>query len=342
MNKIGFRKLAVSLFTSALVFAAAPVFALGNSGFYADMDSGLAAAKKSSQSVLVFITQEGEDELSASFMETVRSDEVQGQIASKYALVHMDFSQSAFQKTVVRDADSKEVQEEAKKAADVMQKNSRFAALINPEFTPAVYMFTSEGYYVSHLVLKGDEKADGFMAALKADEVKLNAIREMIAKTKVGKSLEKVSAIDALFEATQPEYRFFLIDLVNEAINLDKKNKSGLMSKYIITRTEYDAMICFYDNNASGAVNAYVKAAKEKFLSAEEKQQAYYMAALVLVKSSGPESVPMIVNYLEKSLEAAPKSAVASKVKDNLDYFKDYQAKMNAAGNGAAAGGKNK
>lgn len=342
MNKIGFRKLAVSLFTSALVFAAAPVFALGNNGFYADMDSGLAAAKKSSQSVLVFITQEGEDEHSASFMETVRSDEVQGQIASKYALVHMDFSQSAFQKTVVRDADSKEVQEEAKKAADVMQKNSRFAALINPEFTPAVYMFTSEGYYVSHLVLKGDEKADGFMVALKADEVKLNAIREMIAKTKVGKSLEKVSAIDALFEATQPEYRFFLIDLVNEAINLDKKNKSGLMSKYIITRTEYDAMICFYDNNASGAVNAYVKAAKEKFLSAEEKQQAYYMAALVLVKSSGPESVPMIVNYLEKSLEAAPKSAVASKVKDNLDYFKDYQAKMNAAGNGAAAGGKNK
>ena len=342
MNKIGFRKLAVSLFTYALVFAAAPVFALGNSGFYADMDSGLAAAKKSSQSVLVFITQEGEDELSASFMETVRSDEVQGQIASKYALVHMDFSQSAFQKTVVRDADSKEVQEESKKAADVMQKNSRFAALINPEFTPAVYMFTSEGYYVSHLVLKGDEKADGFMVALKADEVKLNAIREMIAKTKVGKSLEKVSAIDALFEATQPEYRFFLIDLVNEAINLDKKNKSGLMSKYIITRTEYDAMICFYDNNASGAVNAYVKAAKEKFLSAEEKQQAYYMAALVLVKSSGPESVPMIVNYLEKSLEAAPKSAVASKVKDNLDYFKDYQAKMNAAGNGAAAGGKNK
>ena len=332
MNKISFRKLAVSLFTSALVFAAAPVFALGNNGFYADMDSGLAAAKKSSQSVLVFITQEGEDEFSASFMETVRSDEVQSQVASKYALVHMDFSQSAFQKTVVRDADSKEVQEEAKKAADVMQKNSRFAALINPEFTPAVYMFTAEGYYVSHLVLKGDEKAEGFMAALKADEVKLNAIREMIAKTKVGKPLEKVSAIDALFEATQPEYRFFLIDLVNEAINLDKKNKSGLMSKYIITRTEYDAMICFYDNNASGAVNAYVKAAKEKFLSAEEKQQAYYMAALVMVKSSGPESLPMIINYLEKSLEAAPKSAVASKVKDNLDYFKDYQAKMNAAG----------
>ena len=332
MNKISFRKLAVSLFTSALVFAAAPVFALGNNGFYADMDSGLAAAKKSSQSVLVFITQEGEDELSASFMETVRSDEVQSQVASKYALVHMDFSQSAFQKTVVRDADSKEVQEEAKKAADVMQKNSRFAALINPEFTPAVYMFTAEGYYVSHLVLKGDEKVEGFMAALKADEVKLNAIREMIAKTKVGKPLEKVSAIDALFEATQPEYRFFLINLVNEAINLDKKNKSGLMSKYIITRTEYDAMICFYDNNASGAVNAYVKAANEKFLSAEEKQQAYYMAALVMVKSSGPESLPMIINYLEKSLEAAPKSAVASKVKDNLDYFKDYQAKMNAAG----------
>jgi len=299
--------------------------------------------KKSDKGVLIFITQQGEDELSASFMETVRSEEVQKQLGD-YVLVGMDFSQAAFEKTVVREVDSPENQQAAKNAADVMQKNSRFAALINPEFTPAVYLFTADGYYVSHLVLKGDEKADAFMAALKADEVKLDALRQMVVKTKTGKPLEKVSAIDEIFEATQPEYRFFLIDLVNEAINLDKKNKSGLMSKYLITRTEYDAMICFYDNDAPGAVNAYVKAAKEKFLSAEEKQQAYYMAALVMVKSGGQESLPMIITYLEKSLAAAPKSAVAPKVKENLDYFKDYQAKMNAAETGAdaaQAGGKN-
>ena len=342
MNKL-LKKLAAGLFASVLLFAAAPLFASGNDGFYEDMDSGLAAAKKSDKGVLIFITQQGEDELSASFMETVRSEEVQKQLGD-YVLVGMDFSQAAFEKTVVREVDSPENQQAAKNAADVMQKNSRFAALINPEFTPAVYLFTADGYYVSHLVLKGDEKADAFMAALKADEEKLDALRQMVVKTKTGKPLEKISAIDEIFEATQPEYRFFLIDLVNEAINLDKKNKSGLMSKYLITRTEYDAMVCFYDNDAPGAVNAYVKAAKEKFLSAEEKQQAYYMAALVMVKSGGQESLPMIITYLEKSLAAAPKSAVAPKVKDNLDYFKDYQAKMNAAGTGADAaqsGGKN-
>ena len=68
------------------------------------------------------------------------------------------------------------------------------------------------------------------------------------------------------------------------------------------------------------------------------------MAALVMVKSGGQESLPMIITYLEKSLAAAPKSAVAPKVKENLDYFKDYQAKMNAAETGAdaaQAGGKN-
>ncbi|WP_027729186.1 hypothetical protein [Treponema sp. C6A8] len=341
MKKNFFKALVKSLFMSSLVFAAAPAFASGNEGFYPDLDSGLAAAKKSDKGVLIFITQQGEDELSSSFMETVKSDEVQNQLGD-YVLVGMDFSQAAFEKTVVRDIDTPENQQAAKKAAEDMQKNSRFAALINPEFTPAVYLFTAEGYYVSHLVLKGDENAEGFIAALKADEYKHKALRDMIAKTKTGKPLDKVAAIDEIFEATQPEYRFFLIDLVNTAISLDKKNKSGLMSKYIITRTEYDAMICFYDNNAAGAVNAYVNAAKEKFLSAEEKQQAYYMAALVMVKSSGQESLPMIITYLEKSLAAAPNSAVAPKVKENLDYFKDYQAKMNAAGAaGAQAGGKN-
>ena len=325
MKKNILRRLAAALFTSALVFAAAPVFALGNDGFYADMDSGLAAAKKSAKSLLIFITQEGEDELSASFMKTVTSDGVLSQITPSYELVGMDFSQKSFEKTVVHDVDSPENQQAAKDAADVMQKNSRFAALINPEFTPAVYLFTAEGYYVSHLVLKGDENAEGFMAALKADEVKLNAIREMIAKTKVGKPLEKVAAIDEIFEATQPEYRFFIIDLVNTALNLDKKNKSGYMNKYIITKTEYDAMIAFYNNDAKAAMDAYEAAGKNKMLTKDERQQAYYMAALVLVKSSGPETIPQVLDYLQKSLDAAPASKNAPQIKENMEYFKNYK-----------------
>jgi len=45
MNKL-LKKLAAGLFASVLLFAAAPLFASGNDGFYEDMDSGLAAAKK--------------------------------------------------------------------------------------------------------------------------------------------------------------------------------------------------------------------------------------------------------------------------------------------------------
>jgi hypothetical protein len=324
MNKL-LKKLAVTLFISALVFAAAPAFAFENANFHPDMDSGLAAAKKSSKSLLIFITQEGEDELSASFMKTVTSDGLLNQITPSYELVGMDFSKKAFEKTVVHDVDTPENQQAAKDAADAMQKNSRFAALINPEFTPAVYLFTAEGYYVSHLVLKGDETADGFMAALKADEVKLNAIREMIAKTKSGKTLEKVAAINEIFEATQPEYRFFIIDLVNEALNLDKKNKSGLMNKYIITKTEYESMIAFYNNDPKAAIEAYEAAGKNKMLSKEERQQAYYMAALVLVKSSGPETIPQVLDLLQKSLDASPASKNAPQIQSNIDYFKNYK-----------------
>ena len=336
MKKNFFKSLLRSLFISALVFAAAPAFTFENANFHPDMDSGLAAAKKSSKALLIFITQEGEDQLSESFMKTVNEPEVLNRISS-YEPVLMDFTQKSFEKTVVRDTDSAEEQAKAKELADIMQKNSRFAALINPEFTPAVYLFSKEGYYVSHLVLKGDEDAAGFLKALSDDEVKLNALNQMVAKTKAGKPLEKVAAIDELLEATQPEYRFFLIDMVNTAIGLDKKNKSGLMNKYLITRAEYDVTMAYYDNNAPAAVNTYVNLAKEKFLSGEEKQRSYYMAALIMIKSSGAESLPMIIAYLEKAIAAAPASADVAKLKENLDYFKDYQAKMNAA---QAAGGK--
>ena len=339
MKKNIFKFLTPFLVTA--LFAAAPVFAQGRGSFHTDLDSALAAAKKSDKDLLIFITQEGEDKLSTSFMDTVCGQEVSEKISAAYEAVYMDFSQASFEKTVVHEGDSGEAQKKANEAAESMQKNSRFAALINPEFTPAVYLFTREGYFVSHLVLKGDEDAAGFNKALSDDEVKLKALRQMIEKTKSGKALEKVAAIDVIFEATQPEYRFFIIDLVNEALSLDKKNKTGLMGKYLITRTEYDAMIAFYDNNAASAVNAYLNAAKEKFLTAEEKQQAYYMAALVMVKSSGPESLPMIVTYLEMSLAAAPKSANAGQIKENLDYFKDYQAKMNASSAEKTSGGKN-
>ncbi len=326
MKKNILKRLVRSLFMSALVFAAAPAFALDNADFHPDMDSGLAAAKKSSKNILIFITQEGEDELSSSFMKTVTSDQLLSQITPSYELVGMDFSQKAFEKTVVHDVDSPENQQAAKDAADKMQKNSRFAALINPEFTPAVYLFTGEGYYVSHLVLKGSEDAAGFMTALKADEEKLTAIRQMIDRTKTGKPLEKVAAIDEIFEATQPEYRFFIIDLVNAALSLDKKNKSGYMNKYVITKTEYDAMIAFYDNDPKAAMAAYEAAGQNKMLTKDERQQAYYMAALVLVKSSGPETIPQVLDYLQKSLDAAPASKNAPQIKENMEYFKNYKA----------------
>lgn len=59
MKKNILKRLVKGLFMSALVFAAAPAFALDNADFHPDMDSGLAAAKKSSKNILIFITQEG-------------------------------------------------------------------------------------------------------------------------------------------------------------------------------------------------------------------------------------------------------------------------------------------
>ena len=129
----------------------------------------------------------------------------------------------------------------------------------------------------------------------------------MIYQTKIGSAQEKVNAIDALFEATSPSFRLLLVDLVDSVRKLDPTNATGLTGKYIYEAAALKSDKALLDGDVETAVKFFIDVAEEEFVPAESKQQALYTAAY-MCSMAELEEIPVIISYLEKSIQYAPES----------------------------------
>ena len=155
-------------------------------------------------------------------------------------------------------------------------------------------------------------------------------MREMITATQKGTNLERVNAIDKLYTSAPENYKPFLLDLAKTIPELDKKNESGLCSRYIVAAAEAKAISLFTKGDIVGAVQAYVSACDEKHISAEERQECYYMAAYLLA-STGADDYELIVNYLTLALTACPESAKVEYIQNAITYYtQQIEASKNA------------
>ena len=116
-------------FVMGLLFTGCSKNSADEKGIFYSMEDAFSAAEKKNQNVLVIVTSNGDDELSASFVDNVINDvNFTSEISSKYTVLHMDFSEATFKKTVVNPDDDKKVQEKAEKFANIMQENAKYAS----------------------------------------------------------------------------------------------------------------------------------------------------------------------------------------------------------------------
>ncbi|MBP5602558.1 MAG: hypothetical protein J6X78_07495 [Treponema sp.] len=291
-------------------------------GCFVNYADALEYAGKKKLPILIFFTSEGDDETSVQLVADVIKDTAfADEIAKKYVVLHADFSQNAYQKTVAPENATAKEQELANNYTIIMQNNYQLAMLFNIETTPAVFLCTKEGYVVS-AVENNDVFTNytEFKDELASYDDELASFNDMVAETKKGSALKKVEAIDTLYRATDITYRTFLIDLAKTVPELDKKNESGLCSKYIVAAAEAEALAAYSQGDVETAVKAYLQAANNEFVKAEDKQECFYTAAYI-VAYSGSEDYNGILSYLQTAYELAPDSSKASAIKDAIDYF---------------------
>jgi tetratricopeptide (TPR) repeat protein len=126
--------------------------------------------------------------------------------------------------------------------------------------------------------------------------------------------------VDSLYNATDENFRIFLLPMVKLVLELDKNNESGLLGKYIMVNAETEALTAYSQGDTEAAIKKYLEVADNKFVKNEDKQECFYTAAY-LAAYSGSEDYQGIITYLQTAYELSPDSAKAPAIKDAITYF---------------------
>ena len=290
---------------------------------FLDFEDAKTFAKKADQNILLLVTSRGDDYISQQFIDDVlMSESFQDSIAIDYAVCHFDFSQYSYEKTVIPEDATKEEKEHITHYAELMQQGYQKAVLLDCQYTPAIFLFTKEGYVISEVEYTDEIlSVEDFSNLLSEYDDVVEHYEQLVEATTKGSNIEKVHAIDALNNETPEKYRSMLIELTKTIPDLDKKNESGLCSKYIVDAAEAKAIEAYSKGDIAGAVQAYVSACDNKFIEPEEKQECYYMAAYLLA-SAGADDYQVILSYLNSALNACPDGDKVQYINSAIEYYK--------------------
>ena len=321
------KKLMFALSLCALLISCGAKPLTDDCGCFMDYDQTITYASKKNKPILVFFTSEGDDDESTLLVSSVlKSTSFKQQISSKYAVLHIDFSQKAFQKTVAPENATADQQELANTYTNIMQNNYQLAVLFNIGQMPGVYLCTPQGYVVGRLDKENPITTyDSFEQELASKQDDLRRFKSLYAATQKGSDISRVEAVDGLYIATDPDFRSFLLPLLKYALKLDPENNSGIAGKLIFAQSEIEALFAFSQGDVETAVKQYLVAADNDFVKAEEKQECFFKAAY-LVAYSESDDYEGILSYLETAYNLAPESSKAPAIKTAMEYF---EAKVN-------------
>lgn len=306
MKKYYFFAVSILMICGIFISCGKKTVVLNEYGFYEDVTAAEQQAKTTRNDMIVIVTQKGEDQDSEAFLEMTKSDIFRNEITQKYTVLHLDFSKSTFEKTIVNPLASKAEQKAAELKAVQVNENSQFANLLNVQNTPAFYLLTADEYFVAQFNTDTTPlSAQDFISLLRQHDNELGTIKTLAAKAKTGSTEDKLDAIDSLYELTDYNYRVFLADLVEDYIKLDKNNSTGLLGKFIYADAENSAVNCIASSDFERAIKIYVAAAQNAKIDPQHKQQAYFMAGLMTSALENPD-ISMMVQYFIYAKESCP------------------------------------
>ena len=312
---------AAVLASALLTSCSKPV--VDENGFAIEAETAAAQAKKENKNVIVIATMEGDDQYSTQLVENVLENEkFQEEIASNYVIYKLDFSRAAYEATVYNEDSTKEEIKIAEEKAKRLQANTLFASRLNLQVTPSIFLMSPEMYFITQFDFTTGEITtyDGFKALLESQQPVIDEFNSKIAATKEGAKMDRLAAIDQLYESTDIMYRAFMSDLIDEYLALDKKDETGLVSKYLLAKADIKSSNYFMAGDFGNAVKAYVEAAKDKRLAPEERQNCYYLSSYILATSQSDDYDAML-EYLQLAIDAYPDGPNTPQIQMVKDQF---------------------
>lgn len=323
----------VIIATVAALFAVTTMFTGCNpkKAWKTDYEAAKETATKQKKNIFIFFSGDDWDEKSEAFKKNVtETKEFVNAMKKQYVLVNLDFSQKEYSATDIDQTTASE--EDKKKADDIKAKydtNSAIASKFNVNSYPAMYITSAQGYVIASIPF--DEKitkpAD-YVAQIAKSKETIDKFNTLLSAVDAAKGIDRVKAIDNLYEASDENFRSPLEPLMREIPTLDTENTTGLVGKYEMQIAYADAVAKAREKDAAGAAQVFVDACTNGHLDPSQKQEAYYTAAYVLATSGGDEYDKMI-DLLNKAYECDPTNEHASEITQTIQAVK--QMKVSAA-----------
>lgn len=268
-----------------------------------NLDDGKKAARAEGKKIFLFFSGDDFDETSANLKEKVfNTEEFLKSYTEKYVLVNLDYS------------DSRYGDEQAGLLEDI-----KISERYNVQGMPYFLVLTAEGYVITRLAFEKNADFDNVRITFDEAADAIASFEALVAKTKTGTTEERLSAINEIFDKTEPALTYHLAPLNSLYLSLDKNNASGESAKHLIALTYAKAEDFYLDEHPEKACEEFVKLAKNKILSPSDQQMAYYTAGYLLIQS-GSEDLEKIKGFFQKAIEVDPESEEAKNIQMAMNY----------------------
>lgn len=276
---------------------------IDSSVWLSNLEDAKKAASDEGKKVFLFFSADDSDGVSAPLKERVfNTEDFIKTYTEKYVLVNLDFSDARY------DSDQ-----------DGLREDMKTFERYNAKTVPYFLLLSKEGFVITTLAFDAGADFDMVKITFGEAEEAAAAFDEKLAKTKTGTTEERLAAINEIFDQTEPGVAYHLKPLNKLYLSLDKNNSSGECAKHLIALAYAAAEDFYIEDQPQKASEEFAKLAKNKFLSAEEKQMAFYTAGYLLAQSGSTE-YETVKDYFTKAYDAAPESDDAQNIQMAINY----------------------
>ena len=327
-------KLVKNILKAAAVFALASLtfVSCGKSAWLTDLSEAKKQAQKKDKEILLLISGDDWVTESEEFKKNIAdTKEFIAKYGKENVLVNIDFSQKVFEKTNVTEESSKKEKKEAEKIKAeyvVKEKIGRTYAVQN---FPALYVLSKEGFVLANVSdLTSKTTLEEFDSGLKEYAEDMDSVRDKINVVRASGGIDRALAINALYTDTPSEYLGPLIDLVREVPALDPNNESGIVGDMLFFAAYCDSADLL-QTDPEAASKVFEDAAQSEYLTIEEKQNAYYMAAYILSYSNAG-SFSDVEALLQKGYELDTTTETAKTLSEVIDHVRQMAESVSDQG----------
>ncbi len=336
------KKILVAFMTACVVFLAgcSKIEVKNEKGWWTDYDECLKAASESGKKIMMVISADEVEKSGETLKQELFYTEVFMQkYQDEYEFCEIDVSPSlivnAFPKNNIPEAirndkaKTRKFLNEHKKgqrdAAKILEKRMKIMATFDVTHRPMMVFITKEGYPIADVQYFPSAQIETFDEIIEYYSPRITEYLTLVETAHNSTGLDRVKAIDDLYNRTSNSYRYHLTELMREIPKLDKENKSQLVGKYLLALATSDTIDATIARKPHKIAQIYEKVAKNKFLSKQEQQQAYFAELYIIGKNSPTDKeLKQMKVLLDKIILLDPSSPIGMQAASKLEQLNEF------------------